>query len=53
MMSTRAPVPWGHSLIPCRVGEANNTEIAYTTTNSSWLNRVEAKFTALRYFRPG
>jgi transposase len=29
---------------------ANNTEIAYTPTNSSWLNRVEAQFTALRYF---
>jgi transposase len=31
---------------------ANNTEIAYTPTNSSWLNRVEAQFTALRYFAP-
>ncbi|MGP7998695.1 MAG: IS630 family transposase [Streptosporangiaceae bacterium] len=29
---------------------ANNTEIAYTPANSSWLNRVEAQFTALRYF---
>jgi transposase len=28
----------------------NNTEIAYTPTNSSWLNRIEAQFTALRYF---
>jgi transposase len=28
----------------------NNAEIAYTPTNSSWLNRVEAQFTALRYF---
>jgi transposase len=27
---------------------ANNAEIAYTPTNSSWLNRVEAQFTALR-----
>jgi hypothetical protein len=25
-------------------------EIAYTPTNSSWLNRIEAQFTALRYF---
>ncbi|RPK75705.1 hypothetical protein EES45_24775 [Streptomyces sp. ADI97-07] len=25
-------------------------EIAYTPTNSSWLNRSEAQFTALRYF---
>ena len=36
-----------------RVGDwakANNTEIAYTPTNCSWLNRVEAQFTALRYF---
>ena len=36
-----------------RVGawaSANNVEIAYTPTNSSWLNRVEAQFTALRYF---
>ncbi len=34
-----------------RVGawaSANNVEIAYTPTNSSWLNRVEAQFTALR-----
>ena len=29
---------------------ANNVESAYTPTNSSWLNRVEAQFTALRYF---
>ena len=29
---------------------ANNVEVAYTPTNSSWLNRVEAQFTALRYF---
>jgi len=36
-----------------RVGawaQANNTEIAYTPTNSSSLNRIEAQFTALRYF---
>jgi transposase len=35
-----------------RVGQlaaANNDEIAYTPTNSSWLNPVEAQFTALRY----
>ncbi len=30
--------------------EANNVEIAYTPTGSSWLNRIEAQFTALRYF---
>ncbi|MEV7116678.1 IS630 family transposase [Streptomyces anulatus] len=29
---------------------ANNVELAYTPTNSSWLNRIEAQFTALRYF---
>jgi transposase len=36
-----------------RVGtwaKANNVELAYTPTNSSWLNRIEAQFTALRYF---
>ena len=36
-----------------RVGtwaKASNVEIAYTPTNSSWLNRIEAQFTALRYF---
>ena len=36
-----------------RVGawaSANNVEIAYTPTNSSWLNRIEAQFTALRHF---
>ncbi|WP_435832155.1 transposase [Nocardia rhamnosiphila] len=30
--------------------DANNVEIADTPTNSSWLNRIEAQFTALRYF---
>jgi transposase len=29
--------------------KANNVEIAYTPTNSSRLNRIEAQFTALRY----
>ena len=36
-----------------RVGNwavANNTEIAYVPTNSSWMNRIEAQFTALREF---
>jgi transposase len=36
-----------------RVGDwaaSNNVEIAYTPTNSSWLNRIEAQFTAVRYF---
>jgi hypothetical protein len=29
---------------------ANNVEIAHTPTNSSWRDRIEARFTALRYF---
>lgn len=36
-----------------RVGawaEANNVELAYTPTYSSWLNPIEAQFQALRYF---
>jgi hypothetical protein len=35
-----------------RVGQwaAANIELAYTPTNASWLNRIEAQFTALRYF---
>ncbi|MBE1582337.1 IS630 family transposase [Nonomuraea angiospora] len=36
-----------------RVGQwakANNVEIAYTPTNPSWMNRIEAQFTALREF---
>jgi len=36
-----------------RVGEwaeQNNVEFAYTPTYSSWLNRIEAQFQALRYF---
>ena len=30
--------------------QANNVEIADTPANASWLNRIEAQFTALRYF---
>lgn len=36
-----------------RVGQwaaANNVELAYTPTYTSWLNRIEAQFQALRYF---
>jgi hypothetical protein len=33
-----------------RPAAANNVEVACTPTNSSWLNRIEAQFTALRYF---
>jgi hypothetical protein len=29
---------------------ANNVELAHTPTYSSWLNRIEAQFQALRYF---
>ena len=29
---------------------ANNVELAYTPFYGSWLNRIEAQFTALRYF---
>jgi hypothetical protein len=29
---------------------ANNVELAYTPTYSSWLNRIEAQVQALRYF---
>ena len=36
--------------VPSAPAAANNVEIAYTPTNSSWLNRIEAQFTALRYF---
>ena len=28
----------------------SNVELAYTPTNASWLNRIEAQFQALRYF---
>jgi transposase len=36
-----------------RVGDyaaANNIELAYVPFNASWLNRIEAQFTGLRYF---
>ena len=36
-----------------RVGDwaaANNVEFAYVPFYGSWLNRIEAQFTALRYF---
>lgn len=36
---------------PRRGGEVRHAaEIAYTPTNSSWLNRIEAQLAALRYF---
>jgi transposase len=36
-----------------RVGDwaaVNNVELAYVPFYASWLNRIEAQFTALRYF---
>jgi transposase len=30
--------------------ETNNVELAYAPFYGSWLNRIEAQFTALRYF---
>lgn len=30
--------------------DANNVELAYVPFYCSWLNRIEAQFTALRYF---
>jgi transposase len=33
-----------------RFVEANNVELAYLPFYASWLNRIEAQFTALRYF---
>jgi DDE superfamily endonuclease len=36
-----------------RVGQwaaTSNVELAYVPTTASWLNRIEAQFTALRYF---
>jgi hypothetical protein len=45
------PAPEYQAGPPGRVwAEANNVELVYTPTNSSWLNRIEAQFTALRYF---
>ncbi len=39
--------------VDSRVGDwtaANNVELAYVPFYASWLNRIEAQFTALRYF---
>jgi transposase len=46
-------VPHRTTKTDTRVGDwaaANNVELAYTPTYSSWLNRIEAQFQALRYF---
>ena len=45
--------PHRSTKVDTRVGDwalANNVELAYTPTYSSWLNRIEAQFQALRYF---
>jgi hypothetical protein len=44
--------PYPSTTTCTRVAEwatANNVELAYTPTNASWLNRIEAQFTALRF----
>ncbi|MFD7497361.1 hypothetical protein ACFV8T_34235 [Streptomyces sp. NPDC059832] len=50
----RAIHPSSRSAAPVRRAgpwaEANSVEIAYAPTNSSWLNRIEAQFTALCCF---
>ncbi|MEV4731876.1 hypothetical protein [Saccharopolyspora sp. NPDC049426] len=33
--------------------QANDIELVFTPTNASWLNCIEAKFAALRYFALG
>ena len=58
--STRRSLSWFHTLSENlstkkdqRVGDraaVNNVELAYTPTYSSWLNRIDAQFQALRYF---
>ncbi|MBB2994031.1 transposase [Paeniglutamicibacter cryotolerans] len=45
--------PHRSTKVDTRVGDwaaANNVEIAYVPYYSSWLNRIEPQFTALRYF---
>jgi hypothetical protein len=38
------------AVAPAGKWAANNAEIAYTPTNSSWIDPIEARFTAPRYF---
>lgn len=48
-----APDPYrdhARQLLPASDHEEGRPEFAYTPTNCSWLNRIEAQFTALRYF---
>ncbi len=45
--------PHRSTKVDTRVGDwaaANNVELAYVPFYGSWLNRIEAQFTALRYF---
>ncbi|QGU08593.1 hypothetical protein COCCU_13500 [Corynebacterium occultum] len=45
--------PHRSTQVDSRVGdwaEANNVESAYTPLSGSWLNRIKAQFTGLRYF---
>ena len=37
-------------MISSNVKDGRNAELAHTPTYSSWLNRIEAQFQALRYF---
>ena len=49
----RKPTPWVGTWANGRDSpwaNANNFEVAYTPTNSSWLQRIEAQLTALRHF---
>src|SRR5580704_9369571 len=55
--SPRSPSPqktgYLSTMKDTRVGDwvrANNVELAYSPHYASWLNRIEAQFTALRYF---
>lgn len=52
MQQSPAPVPSNrdHARALGDLAAAANVEIAYTPTYSSWLNRTEAQFPALRYF---
>ena len=43
------PIATGVTRTPPSWAAANNVELACTPTNSSWLNRIEAQFTALHY----
>jgi hypothetical protein len=46
--SNGRPCPYGSAPIARIAGSTG--ELQHTPTNSSWLDRIEAQFTALRYF---